>query len=226
MHINHYSNRLYAKLYEGNISVSEFRYLHGYLSKSSEIIGNDLRFEKETMMEMHLEFLVASYLTCKLTGNQLNTSVSQLLLEKVRESVVEFSLDLFCEMKDDLSSRIVQSNQHLNQSYNFLHDPLFNRNQKKYILSKYNLKELRDIFYQEVPRMYKRFSLKLFSERHFFNSEISIDDYLESEMNCPISFAYFTLSSCTAFSNPALLRHIFYLYNQKQIEDLSTLSIF
>lgn len=225
LHINHLRSRLLMLNCQRKISRQDFNRLISELSFYERYSESDYRPNKEFYEYFNTEILIAIYLACQIANTKMPSDFVDFVSQKVAESHREFSLDLLCEMKSDLLSRLIQTS---NQSFvhPFLRDHKFRRGNIDYIMENYSFDELRTIFYKEVPRMYKRFSTQLFADCQFLAQNIPIDDYLKIEMKRPLSFAYFNQSLSTSNSNPAILHYIFNLYRGNAKEELESFSIF
>lgn len=222
LQISHLKSKLYM-FGRKNITITELNRLFAQLSSCQNASIGNYSVTKESCEDMNLEFLIAMYLARRETKKKLPKEFISLLLEMIRNMHIEFSLDLLCEMKSDLVSRLLQV-ENSNFSYSFLKDPHFRKGNINYITSNYSFEELRSVFFNEVPRMYKRFSTKLFAECQFLAQNLTIDEYIVVELNRPLSYAYFNQSASSINSNPAILHYVFELYRKNAFEDLSNFS--
>ncbi|GEM_PF-4687549 len=225
LHISHLRSRLLMLDCRRKITRRDFNHLVSELSNYEKYSQSDYSPKKELFENFNTEFLIAIYLACQNTNREMPLNFIDFVSEKIRISHREFSLDLLCEMKSDLVSRLIQTSSS-EVVHAFLKDPQFRKGNIDYIVEHYCFDDLRAIFYREVPRMYKRFSIKLFAECQFLAQNITIDDYIKIEMNRPLSFAYFNQSLSTSNSNPAILHYIFNLYRRNATEELESFAIF
>lgn len=225
LHISHLKSRLLVLDCRREITRKDFNHLISELSSYGKVTQCDYKPKKEFFEDFNTEILIAVYLACQTTNRKMPLNFIDFVSEKIRVSHREFSLDLLCEMKSDLLSRLIQTSNSA-VVHPFLKDPQFRKGNIDYIVEHYSFDELRAIFYKEVPRMYKRFSTKLFAECQFLAQNITIDDYIKIEMKRPLSFAYFNQSLSTSNSNPAILHYIFNLHRRNETDELESFSIF
>lgn len=225
LHIYHLKSRLLMLSCQKKIYRPDFNRLISELSFCENYSESSYKPKKECFEYFNTEILIAIYLACQIANKKMPSDFIDFVSKKILVSHREFSLDLLCEMKSDLVSRLFQTSGPT-VSHPFLKDPLFRKGNIDYIRENYSFDELRTIFYKEVPRMYKRFSTQLFAECQFLAQNITIDDYLEIEMKRPLSFAYFNQSLSTSNSNPAILHYIFNLYRRNANKELEPFSIF